>query len=261
VRSHSLALAPRPSLGDVPVPLTDLPGRLAQHESPKLRGRGHDQESAFELDLALLRLAPFIDGARTVQEVISASRLQDEHVVLCLRHLQHFGYIDVIPPIHRQSRYLLTPEFHVAFDQPETVQEVVRYVTAGRHSDVHLVEIVQSLYAAVDGLQQTIEEFKERHEEELREHDISLRHFVTFGLLQGFLEVIDDYNQDLSEGEQMELQELRPNIRRLKEELKEKGMDAAQVNKEPQVKTMVARLNELKAKEKANEIVDPLDLP
>jgi len=206
----------------------------------------------FEPDPTLLLLVPFIDGIRSVQEVIDSSALDEDRVLVCLRHLLHFGLIAVIDAIEPESRYCLTPEFHVAFEQPEVLGEVVRYVTAGRlPSSAELVEVVQGLYAEIDGWEQPLWEFQQAHAEELQGHLISLRHFVTFGLLRGFLERIGSYAQALSQGEMRELQTLRSStIPRRKQELKNMGMSSTQVNKEPQIKAMVARLNELKAKEK-----------
>merc|ERR1712046_83908 len=100
------------------------------------------------------------------------------------------------------------------------------YVTAGeREADANLVQVVQGLYASIDGWRQTLGEFQQANDAELKENDISLRHFITFGLLQGLLERIDSSNQGLTEEEASELEALRSEtIPRRKQELKELGL-------------------------------------
>jgi len=228
------------------VPLADLQAALADHGELSA-------EFPFEPDLTISRVARHIDGARSVDEVVVASGLPQEHVLICLRHLVHFGLVAVIDGITLTSRYWLTPEFHVAFDRPEVVMEVVRYVTAGKHEgNSMLVQVVQGLYVGVDGWRQTLGEFQLANSAELQEHGISLRHFITFGLLRGFLERIDSRNQALSDEEASELEELRSVlIPNKKQELKQLGkLTSAEVNKDLEIVRMVARLNELKAKEK-----------
>jgi len=104
------------------------------------------------------------------------------------------------------------------------------------------------------GWDQTVGEFQEEHAEELREYRISLRHFVTFGLLRGFLERVD---QALSEEEGRELEALRSNTIKRKKELQEQGMKNEQVNKEPNIKALVERMNTLKTRTRRK----PKELP
>lgn len=231
----------------VPVPLVDLRA---------IAGR---DDVDFEPDVTILHVVAHIDGARTIQEVIAKSDVPEEHVQLCMRHLLHFGLIALIDAITLESRYWLTPEFHFAFDRPEVVTEVVRYVTAGsREGTPTRVQTVQGLYSVVDGWGQTLGEFQQAHAAELQEQGISLRHFITFGLLRGFLERLDSRNQALSEKETSELQLLRSTlIPRRKEELAVKlrsqgnvnaDLVRSEVNRDPEIVKMVERLNELKAK-------------
>lgn len=240
----SPVLPAAPLLADVPMPLVDLQEVLSDF--------GNTALFPFEPDLTLLRVACHLDGARSVQEVVRESGVRQDHVLVCLRHLMHFGLIAVIDAITLGSRYWLTPEFHVAFERTEVALEAVRYVTVGaREADAKLVQVVQGLYAGVDGWRQTLGQFQQANAAELQEHDISLRHFITFGLLQGFLERIDSSNQGLTDEEASELEVLRSEtIPRRKQELKTMGMSIVEVNKHEQVRKLVARMNELKAKER-----------
>merc|ERR1712238_429286 len=105
------------------------------------------------------------------------------------------------------------------------------------------------LYAAIDGWQQTLGEFQQAHAAEMQKYQISLRHFITFGLLQGLMERVYSYTKALSIFEMQELQKLRSHtIPRRKQELKDMGHTS--VNKDPEILQMVTRMNELKAKEK-----------
>lgn len=238
---QSRALPPEPSLYEVPVPLVDL--------TDILEGGGLDLP--FEPDATIAEVARHISGSSTVEEIIMASGLQQAHVMICLRHLLHFDLVAMIDAIAAGSRYWLTPEFHVAFDQPDVVNEVVRYVTVGKDSgDAAKVQIVQGLYAEVDGWKQTLGEFQQAHADQLQQNCISLCHFIAFGLLRGFLERIDSQNQALNDEEASELEFLRSvQIPKKKQELKDDGLSIAEVNRHPDIKRWVARLYELKAKE------------
>merc|ERR1712027_83687 len=88
-----------------------------------------DPELLFEPDLALIHLVSYIDGTQTVDELIQASGLDTEVVLICLQHLVHFGLVKIIDAINLKSRYRLTAEFHRAFDRSDIKDDAVRYVT------------------------------------------------------------------------------------------------------------------------------------
>jgi len=253
VRLSSPVLVAEPGLSEVPVPLVDLEAMLrgsAEHSAAA--GAGGQPLAPFEPDLTLVHVAQFVDGASTVREVVQASGLDRDSVLLCLRHLIHFGLVALIQEITLECRYWLTPEFHCAFDRPDTVGEAVRYVTAGeREGDQATVQAVQALYARIDGWNETLGEFRQANAEELQRLGVSLRHFVTFGLLRGFLERVDSSGLALSQEEASELENLRcETIPQRKQALKASGMTSADVNRDEEVKRMVVRMNELKAKER-----------
>lgn len=197
-----LPAQPKPS--EVPVPLADLRTMLA----PRHAALTKDTEPGlpFEPDLALIHLVSYIDGAQTVDELAQASGLDMEVVMICLQHLVYFGLVKVIDAINLKSRYRLTIEFHQAFDSPGVKDEVVQYVTAGRKhfesGDVEgdaFLNKVQGLYAKIDGWSQTLGDFQKDHGSELQEREISLRHFITFGLLRGFLECSESESPPIDE--------------------------------------------------------------
>ncbi|CAK0875348.1 unnamed protein product [Prorocentrum cordatum] len=257
VRGSPPALAALPALAAVPVPLVDLAGELCrrtagQASEAAAAGAPAPPTFAFEPDLALTHLVPYLDGLRSVLDVVDASGADEDTVLICLRHLLHFGLIAMIDAIRPENRYSLTPEFHVAFGRPEVLAEVVEYVTAGRvQEDVQLVQVVQLLYARMDGWSQTLDQFQQENASILQEHGISCRHLVTYGLLRGLLERIGSCDQELTHLEWRELERLRKDtIPRRKNEMVARGMPINQVNKDPQVKAMVSRMNELKDREK-----------
>lgn len=196
--------APEPNVAEVPVPLVDLKNLLLS--ARRTPDAGGSLKLPFEPDLALLHLVPYIDGIQTVDELIHVSSLEKEVVVICLQHLVHFGLVAMIDAINLKSRYRLTPEFHRAFDRPEVANEVIQYVTVGRHyfdsedaSRQAFVGVIHGLYAQIDGWRETLEEFQKNQADELRNRGISLRHFITFGLLRGFLECSEKYSHPAEE--------------------------------------------------------------
>eukprot|EP00927_Polykrikos_kofoidii_P016902 TRINITY_DN17674_c0_g1_i1.p1 TRINITY_DN17674_c0_g1~~TRINITY_DN17674_c0_g1_i1.p1 ORF type:complete len:435 (+),score=72.68 TRINITY_DN17674_c0_g1_i1:168-1472(+) len=251
VRRRSMALDPEPLRfsSKLPLPLVDLIDAL-WCPSPEAKNYSDFAHLPYEPDPVLLHLASFIDGVRTVQEIIEASGVDQERVFLCLRHLMHFRFVAAIDPIREESKYCLTPAFHRAFEKQEVITEVVPYVTEGQstnHTEL-VVEVVQALFARIDGWRQTLGEFRKIHHAEFEEHNISWRRFITFGLLHGFLEPIDVYAQsDHLSDEMRELQTLRGGgIRAKKQELQRKGVPINQINKHPEVQGLVARMNELR---------------
>lgn len=154
----------------------------------------------FEPDQSLLRLLPLIDGLRTTRQITELSGLDEARVRTCLRHLLHFGLIEVVDQIHLESRYRLTSKFHIVFESPSFRSEAPFYVTMGRHSFIsgsveeeEFLGLLQRLYADMNGWSGTVADFKEKHIEEMRENGISLRHFLAFGLLRKILATLHDY--------------------------------------------------------------------
>merc|ERR1712079_211709 len=236
-RGPELPAAPQPS--QVPIPLVNLQERLVLP-----RGEGPESWASFAKlpytpDLSLLHIIPFVDGIRSVGDIARASSLDDKRVLICMQHLLHFGLVAFIDAIELNNQYCLLPEFHTAFSEPAIRDIAVRYVTAGEcNGNSHeLVEGIQALYAQVDGWKQTLGEFQEAHAQELQRQKVSLRHFVTFGLLQGFLQRIYGH-EALNQTYLMELQLLRSAI---------PGMNIQEANRHPQIRSMVARMKELRA--------------
>eukprot|EP00930_Biecheleria_cincta_P021454 TRINITY_DN15901_c0_g1_i2.p2 TRINITY_DN15901_c0_g1~~TRINITY_DN15901_c0_g1_i2.p2 ORF type:complete len:109 (-),score=24.66 TRINITY_DN15901_c0_g1_i2:154-480(-) len=92
--------------------------------------------------------------------------------------------------------------------------------------------------------------FQDANEDDLKRQDISPKHFVTFGLLQGFLEKIDTVVGVLTKNEFVELEQLRTkDIPQKKQQLKDQGLSSAEVNKHPEIKPLVSRMNTLKGKQ------------
>eukprot|EP00933_Yihiella_yeosuensis_P037309 TRINITY_DN31210_c0_g1_i1.p1 TRINITY_DN31210_c0_g1~~TRINITY_DN31210_c0_g1_i1.p1 ORF type:complete len:460 (-),score=73.41 TRINITY_DN31210_c0_g1_i1:30-1409(-) len=272
VRRWRPVLVESPALGSVPVPLVDLqamvqPFAAESSESlDDLQPRLLSQQCAqpVSLDPTLSLVLPWVDGIRTVRQIMDSSPLDDKSVLVCLRHLIHFELVTLIDQIDLEGRYRLTPKFHTAFEQKEVRDNVVPYVTAGSRGSsgsaadedsgsevaTGTLQSIQVLYAQINGWEQTLGQFKEEHVLELLDLDISLRHFITFGLLWGFLERIDSVEAPLTHGEIRELQTLRSNtIPAKKQELQDKGLNPTQVNKNPEIQDMVARMNALKEKE------------
>lgn len=251
IRCRPMALTGVVRHSDVPLPLVDLQGLLKEDD---VRADQRSIELPYGPDLTLLRLVPHINGVRTVDQVAEASHIDKPTVLLCLRHLLYFGLIAMIDEIQLESRYCLTNDFHCAFARQDVRAEVVNYVTMGRReSSNQLIELIIGLYSMMDGWTQSLQEYQLEHSGNLREHDISLRHFITFGLLHGFLERVHSYAQALSTEEVLELRTLRSeSIPTRKAELKDQDptITNAAINKDPIVEDMVARMKVLKDKEK-----------
>eukprot|EP00931_Biecheleriopsis_adriatica_P106306 TRINITY_DN80786_c0_g1_i1.p1 TRINITY_DN80786_c0_g1~~TRINITY_DN80786_c0_g1_i1.p1 ORF type:complete len:453 (+),score=101.12 TRINITY_DN80786_c0_g1_i1:1-1359(+) len=279
VRRWNPVLKKSPSMSAVPVPLVDLQHLLKPSDiyeagllpslELKLASEPSLEDEALPLGLdpVLKPVLPLVDGVRTVQQIADASQVGHDNVVLILRHLLHFGFVSMIDEIRLDCRYRLTPEFHQVIENPAIRTDVLRYVRGGhcdssRPEDAEEeVHAVIALYAQIDGREQTLQEFREAHAEELRERAISLRHFVTFGLLKGFLERIDNVGGTLGTLEQKEiaeLQHLRHNvIPKRKQELEQQGLKKNEVNQDKGIKEMVQRMKDLQAKEIGYTSEDP----
>eukprot|EP00435_Cladocopium_sp_Y103_P053041 s2001_g16.t2 len=267
VRRWTPALTKIEDESAVPVPLLDLQ-KLLDPERRSESPAGRDFQQAlwqrlmewdgalpFSLDPALAAVLPLIDGVRSVQTIANDSPLRSDYVVMILRHLLHFDLIHLIPGIGLDNRYRLTPAYHTVLEDLEKGEEAVQYVTAGHWDGKDLPEeerykVIQramALYAflACEGKQ--LERFKQEQSEELAALGISLRHFVTWGLLQGYLERVEDNVGSLNKEQADELFRLRTeDIPNRKKYLKEQGLSGRQVNQDEKVKEMVERMQMLR---------------
>eukprot|EP00435_Cladocopium_sp_Y103_P051883 s2001_g16.t1 len=256
VRRWTPALTKIEDESAVPVPLLDLQKLLdPERRSESPAGRDFQQALPFSLDPALAAVLPLIDGVRSVQTIANDSPLRSDYVVMILRHLLHFDLIHLIPGIGLDNRYRLTPAYHTVLEDLEKGEEAVQYVTAGHWDGKDLPEeerykVIQramALYAflACEGKQ--LERFKQEQSEELAALGISLRHFVTWGLLQGYLERVEDNVGSLNKEQADELFRLRTeDIPNRKKYLKEQGLSGRQVNQDEKVKEMVERMQMLR---------------
>jgi len=257
VSRRSLALPPAPGLSTIPIPMVDLQQLLSRaFQTSEEAARGPaiigGRRLHFEPDPAVAQVAPFVDGIRNVAQIVHDSEMDEEIVLLCLRHLLHFNFLAILDPIGLDKRYRLTPTFHTVLDDlGETCTELVRYVTAGKSDDSQeRCEEILALYAGIDGWMQTFGEFREARENDFAKLGISWRHFITFGLLQQFIEPIGNHAQALSDEEMRELQKLRSTTKEEKTKLKGKGLLQMEVNKDPAIQKKVARMGILKSKDK-----------
>ncbi|CAJ1456119.1 unnamed protein product [Effrenium voratum] len=235
----------------VPVPLLDLQELL----NPERSNVPQEIAMPFSLDPALAAVLPLIDGVRSVQTIAQDSPLRSDYVKMILRHLLHFDLIHLIPSITLDSRYRLTPAYHTVLEDAEKVEEAVRYITAGswngeglaKEEKDQVIQRVMALYALVACEGKPVEQFKQEEAEEVAALNISLRHFITWGLLQGYLERVEDNVGSLNKAQADELFQLRTeDIPKLKKHLKEKGWSGQQVNQDSRVKEMVKRMVELR---------------
>eukprot|EP00928_Gymnodinium_smaydae_P014020 TRINITY_DN15083_c5_g1_i1.p1 TRINITY_DN15083_c5_g1~~TRINITY_DN15083_c5_g1_i1.p1 ORF type:complete len:445 (+),score=75.43 TRINITY_DN15083_c5_g1_i1:253-1587(+) len=248
VRRYSLALAPPPSVDVVPVPLVDLVQLFSRPDFDGIQPADETWTSKIDPDASLLQLLPYVDGIRSIASVADASGVDLDATVACLRHLQHFGFVAFIDAIGLDKRYRLTNEFHRAFERPDVASEVVRYVTAGVIEDSPaLMQEIRSLYCSVDGWSATLDQFKQMHMPLFQQHGFSLRHFITFGLMKGFLKPVYRYTEaHRSEIERMN--ELRAAISEQKAYLKTQGLSGKEINQNPKVTKNVKELLGLKEK-------------
>ncbi|CAK9083003.1 unnamed protein product [Durusdinium trenchii] len=239
----------------VPVPLVDLQKLLDPERRSESQGPDLQQALPFSLDPALAAVLPLIDGVRSVQTIANDSPLRSDYVVMILRHLIHFDLIHLIPSITLDSRYRLTPAYHAVLEDVEKGQEAVQYVTAGQLDGKDLAEEdrckviqrVMALYAFVACEGKQLEQFKQEEAEEIAALDISLRHFVTWGLLQGYLERVEDNVGSLNKEQADELFRLRTeHIPNRKKQLKEQGLSGKEVNQDDKVQEMVQRMQMLR---------------
>lgn len=248
VRRWQPSLPETPLLSSVPVPLVNLDALL-----PKMKlegGRPDEVTLPQPWDSTLLPVASLIDGSRTVQQICD---LVDKHaVILILRHLLHFGLVSMIDEIRPEGRYRLTPLFHTAFQDATVASDALRYATAGRREagDEAALQALQALYCQLNGTEQTWDMWQDANAEELERQEISAKHFLTFGLLQGFVEKIDTVVGVLTKNEFVELERLRSNvIPQKKQTLRDIGLSSAEVNRHPEIKPLVSRMNLLKGKQ------------
>mmetsp|Transcript_9740 Transcript_9740/g.23304 ORF Transcript_9740/g.23304 Transcript_9740/m.23304 type:complete len:426 (-) Transcript_9740:58-1335(-) len=238
----------------VPVPLMDLNQLLASSS----RSAAKLPALPFSLDPAVEEVVRLIDGVSSVQRITQSCPLRSDYVVMILRHLLHFNLIRLIPEIHMECKYRLTPAYHTVLEDSATGQQAVHYVTAGKRKVDSLkeeeqeaeVQKVMALYALVACEGQAVEHFQAEYQEEITELQISLKHFLTWGLLQGYLEKVEEHVGSLNKAQAEELFRLRTIlIPERKKLLSDQGQPAKDVNKDQQVVEMVARLKELQEME------------
>lgn len=250
VRMLPMRMAPDTlDISMVPVPLVALKEALDTNPAARRRQGGRTRLQ-FEPDLVLLHLIPLIDGIRTISEISIASEIDLERVRLCIRHLIHFSLVAVIDEIRPEHCYRVTDAFHYVFDSEEVTRDVVHYVTGQRNKVP--VHAVLGLYAGLSGFDSTtLQEFRDAHAEDLQAWNISLRHFIAFGLLHGFLERVKHYMPGFSQEEVEELQSLRNvKIPEMKRRYENMGYTKIEVNKQPEVADLVRKMKELKDKDK-----------
>eukprot|EP00811_Abedinium_folium_P032675 NODE_5701_length_1742_cov_15.980186.p1 GENE.NODE_5701_length_1742_cov_15.980186~~NODE_5701_length_1742_cov_15.980186.p1 ORF type:complete len:421 (+),score=131.96 NODE_5701_length_1742_cov_15.980186:299-1561(+) len=245
VRDKPLALATELKGSDIPLPLVDLNHWLESRDD--IGG-----PVSVQPDSSFRYLAQFVDGLRTVLDIVHDSGLDEALVHRVLWHLCYFDLVAPIGSIELAQRFCLTPAFHRAFQDEALRAEVVPYVTAGRRktSDV-LIERIEVLYASIDGWPGLLRHFRDANAKTIEQLGISLRHFIVFGLLHGFLQSIGTVVEALTAGETEELERIRRDIiPSEKEKLRNAGMPIESVNRDPHIRALVARMNALKAREK-----------
>jgi len=210
IRQWPPILTPAPDKAKVLVPVVDLE-ILRTAVSTDADGAPPSDRPAlsYEFDPTLLPVTQFIDGIRSVQEIIEASNMEESDVNRLLRHLLHFGWVKAIDAIDFKCRYSPSPNFHKAFnrDNEEELMQLAKYVSIVNEPmfTPELIDEIGALYSEMGSFQNaslTLGAFQRSHAEALEKHKISLRHLVTYGLLRGFLELSE---QPLTQAQQDEL--------------------------------------------------------
>lgn len=248
VRVGSQALGPEPKLEDVPVPLVDLQSLAsAALGNEMLKDEQGAALTIRLLDPVLVRVMKEIDGVRTVDGVVQESGLDAPCVLLCLRHLRLYRLVDFIDDVQLGKSYRLTPGFHEAFLRKQVKEEVAAYITGGRRDDAALVGVALRLYAKIGdaGYSATLGQFQRDERHDLESNDISLRHFITFGLLHRFVELVEWHPLTARAEDE---KRIRKTLTLRKVELKNDGLSEQVVNAHPDIKDFVAQLNSVRGK-------------
>eukprot|EP00922_Rhytidocystis_sp_ex-Travisia-forbesii_P039110 GHVS01058226.1.p1 GENE.GHVS01058226.1~~GHVS01058226.1.p1 ORF type:complete len:1052 (-),score=147.31 GHVS01058226.1:571-3726(-) len=171
-------------------------------------GSGCDPYPVY-LDATLLQVLAFIDGIRTVRAIAVDSEVDESFVVACLEHLYWHDFILLIDIFHLSNRYRLTPEFGTAWTKRAVREAGPAYVVGGaqiledikiRKCPVISVEVIVYLYSNLRDYNLT-DEFRTVRLRDMVTvfqsllvlYQISLRHFIAFGLRHSFLRRVHEY--------------------------------------------------------------------
>ncbi|CAE7171178.1 unnamed protein product [Symbiodinium pilosum] len=198
----------------VPVPMIDL---HQLYDNTSKRSAAKLPALPFSLDPAVAEVLPLINGVSSVQCIARNCALRSDYVVMILRHLLHFNLIRLIPDIRMECKYRLTPAYHTVLEDAALGQQAVHYVTGGKRRVDNLpdeeqdaeIQKVMALYALLACEGQDLGHFQQVFEKDIKELQISLRHFMTWGLLQGYLERVEEHVGSLNKAEADELFRLR----------------------------------------------------
>lgn len=224
---------PEIPLCDVPLPLCNLV---------------ECQEASW--DFCLRQIIPFIDGIHNIQSIATESGIIVANVILIIQHLIMFKCVTIIDMIQPTNYYRLTARFKEVWSDRKICDTVGRYIT-GDAGNVDL-RLAQQLYVTLRS-SDTVREFVAKNQAVFDTYSISTRHFITFGLMHGFLRRLHVY----------------PNVHRSPKDEGENGYVSALLNAKPcadQVSRLADGTRSMDAIQVAlnltyEEVIGALDIP
>jgi len=164
---------PKVLFSDVPLPLVDL--EKCQH---------------FSWDYCLRQIIPYINGLHSIHSIAKQSNIDEECIIEIIQHLLLFKLVTIIDMVQRHNHYRLTHKFKDIWKIRHIRESAGEYVTGFRgNADL---TVVQELYTQIRGVDM-LDQFLRKKQEVFDTHNISPRHFITFGVMHGFLRRLHIY--------------------------------------------------------------------
>uniref|UniRef100_A0A914WVZ2 Nitrogen permease regulator 2-like protein n=1 Tax=Plectus sambesii TaxID=2011161 RepID=A0A914WVZ2_9BILA len=152
-----------------------------------------------KLDVLSQKICPCIDGFRTVQEMATSVQIDSDLVGRCVRNLQFYGLVTLVPLFLYSNTYVSTDALHNFFQDADAMRDCLEFVKVpargreeqkGTPTPTAKFSDVFRLYASLrPGL--TLKEWCERTNP--RSLNVDERKLIQFGLVRGFLRKLAIY--------------------------------------------------------------------
>ncbi|KAJ2770475.1 Nitrogen permease regulator 2, partial [Coemansia nantahalensis] len=173
---------------DVPVKLVDF--ELAKSKSAQTVYQ-KNLPGDILWDLVLERVTTCIDNVNHVRRIARLAQMEEETVVLALKHLDYYGCIALVDIFKFSNIYEAQHQMRELLRDPNLQRECLEYVTGGGHSgsDVQLEELLR-LYTTLQQ-RRTVAEWVVDNGVDVDRLDV--RRFVVFGVIHGLLRRVHRY--------------------------------------------------------------------
>jgi len=217
-------------INHVPLPIVSLTRLLGANQPHPWLVVGDTHRSGMQLryDLTLLQVVPYINGTRTVRQISNETNVDELCVMKCVAHLVYYRMAILTDIYHVSNRYRLTNRFRSFItDTPTAVFKAASvYLVGGyRRKEKLSIKGVPSIppddvirlygyvrdYNLVPGkATANLSDVCSASMEMMMFYQISLRHFIAFGLMHSIIRRVHEYPIDARKTHQMNRANCQP---------------------------------------------------